>query len=154
MRLVLDTNVVAAALLWGGTPRLLLQAGREKRADLFTSVDLLAELTNILARRKFEKKIAACGLTVDQIIDRYAALAPLARPVAAARIAPNPDGDVLIGTAIAANADLFVTGDKSLLSVGNVDGLRIVRVGKALATDGNGVKLRHCRLGKQLGKPH
>lgn len=30
MRLVLDTNVVASAVLWGGVPRLLLQAGREK----------------------------------------------------------------------------------------------------------------------------
>lgn len=29
LRLVLDTNVVASALLWGGTPRLLLQAARD-----------------------------------------------------------------------------------------------------------------------------
>ena len=35
MRLVLDTNVVASALLWGGVPRLLLQAAREKRVELF-----------------------------------------------------------------------------------------------------------------------
>jgi len=34
MRLVLDTNVVASALLWGGIPRLLLQAGRVQRATL------------------------------------------------------------------------------------------------------------------------
>ena len=34
MRLVLDTNVVASVLLWGGTPRLLLQAGRERRVEL------------------------------------------------------------------------------------------------------------------------
>lgn len=29
MRLVLDTNVVASALLWGGIPRQLLQAAHE-----------------------------------------------------------------------------------------------------------------------------
>jgi hypothetical protein len=51
MRLVLDTNVVASAVLWGGVPRLLLQAGREKRVNLFTSIPLLAELTDILGRR-------------------------------------------------------------------------------------------------------
>ena len=44
MRLVLDTNVVASALLWGGMPQRLLHAGREKRAELFTSTLLLAEL--------------------------------------------------------------------------------------------------------------
>lgn len=38
MRLVLDTNVVASAMLWGGNPKSLLQAGREKRIELFTSV--------------------------------------------------------------------------------------------------------------------
>ncbi len=54
MRLVLDTNVVASALLWGGVPVLLLQAARERRVALFTSTPLLAELTNILGRRKFD----------------------------------------------------------------------------------------------------
>ncbi len=49
MRLVLDTNVVASALLWGGQPRLLLQAKREKRVELFTSIALLTELTGILS---------------------------------------------------------------------------------------------------------
>ncbi len=47
MRLVLDTNVVASAMLWGGNPKSLLQAGREKRIELFTSVAMLAELTDI-----------------------------------------------------------------------------------------------------------
>jgi putative PIN family toxin of toxin-antitoxin system len=55
MRLVLDTNVVASAMLWGGNPKLLLQARREKQAALFTSVAMLAELTDILARPKFGK---------------------------------------------------------------------------------------------------
>ena len=69
--------MVASALLWGGAPRLLLQAGREKRVELLTSTALLAELTNILGRRKFDKMIAASTLTVDQLVDRYLALAAL-----------------------------------------------------------------------------
>ena len=55
MRVVLDTNVVASAILWGGSPRLLLQAAREKRIELFTSMAMLAALTDILVRRKFDK---------------------------------------------------------------------------------------------------
>jgi len=46
-------------MLWGGSPKLLLQARRERRVELYTSTPLLAELTDILSRRKFEKKIAA-----------------------------------------------------------------------------------------------
>ena len=132
MRLVLDTNVVASAILWGGVPRLLLQAGREKRVELFTSAALLAELTDILGRRKFDKKIAASTLTVDQLVDRYAALVALMRPAPTPRVAPDPDDDVVIGTALAAKADLIVTGDKPLLSVTEYQGMRIVGVSLAL----------------------
>lgn len=132
MRLVLDTNVVASAILWGGTPRLLLQAAREKRIALYTSVPMLAELSGILARRKFEKKITASLLTPDQIVAGYAHLATPVRPSALAGIAPDADDDVVIATALAAGAELLVTGDKPLLSVGGYQAIRIVRVVDAL----------------------
>ena len=132
MRLVLDTNVVASAILWGGTPRLLLQAAREKRVELFTSTAMLAELTDILGRRKFARKIAASQLTIDQLVDGYAQLASVVRPVTTPRIAPDPDDDVVIGTALAAKADLVVTGDKPLLTVSEHQGVRIVSVAEAI----------------------
>jgi putative PIN family toxin of toxin-antitoxin system len=132
VRLVLDTNVVASAILWGGTPRVLLQAAREKRVELFSSTAMLAELTDILGRRKFARKIAASQLTIDQLVDGYAQLAALVRPVATPRIAPDPDDDVVIGTALAAKADLIVTGDKPLLTVSEHQGVRIVSVAQAI----------------------
>lgn len=133
MRLVLDTNIVASAILWGGAPRELLQAAREKRVELFTSTALLAELTDILGRRKFARKIAASQLSIDQLVDGYAQLAALVRPVATPRVAPDADDDVVIGTAFAANADFIVTGDKPLLLVGGHQGVKII--GMAHATE-------------------
>lgn len=132
MRLVLDTNVVASGILWGGKPRLLLQAGRERQVLLFSSTALLAELTDILGRRKFAPRIAASALTVDQLVDRYAVLAALVRPLAVPRIAPDPDDDVVIGTALAARAGWIVTGDKALLSLASCRSVRIVGVDDAL----------------------
>lgn len=132
MRLVLDTNVVASAILWSGTPRLLLQAAREKRVTLFTSTAMLAELTDILGRRKFEKKIAASQLSIDQLVDGYAQLTSVVRPTATPRIAPDPDDDVVVGTALAAKADLIITGDKPLLTVSEHQGVRIVGVAQAI----------------------
>lgn len=97
MRLVLDTNVVASAVLWGGVPRQLLQAGREKRISLFTSIALLAELTDILVRSKFEKKLAASGLTIEQIVDRYAELAAVVQPAAIApTVLDDPEDDQVL----------------------------------------------------------
>ncbi len=129
---MLDTNVVASALLWSGAPRLLLQAGRREQVRLFTSVALLAELASILSRRKFGSKIAASQFTVDQLVDRYAALASVVQPFAVPRIVADPDDDVVIGTALAARASLIVTGDASVLAVTSYQSVRIVRVAQAL----------------------
>ena len=92
MRLVLDTNVVASALLWDGPPRLLLRTGPHENIVLLSSAPLLAELTDILSRPKFEQKIAASLLSVDQLVDLYAELVSLVRPALVPRIAPKADG--------------------------------------------------------------
>lgn len=134
MRLVLDTNVVVSALLWGGPPQRLLQAARENRVTLFTSMPLLAELTDILGRRKFEKKIEASTLSIDQIVDRYGELTSIVRPMPLSGIAPDPDDDVVIGTALAAKAGWIVTGDQPLLSVAMYQGVYVVSVSEAVRT--------------------
>ena len=134
MQVVLDTNVVASAILWGGTPRPLLKAAREKPIDLLTSTPMLAELTDILGRRKFADKIAASGLTIDQPVDGHARLAALVHSAPVPRIAPVPDDDVVIGTALAAKAELIVTGDKPPLTVLEHQGVKIVGVVQAVET--------------------
>jgi putative PIN family toxin of toxin-antitoxin system len=132
MRLVLDTNVVASRLLWDGGPRRLLQLGRGDAFTLFTSAPLIAELIDILSRTKFQKKIAASLLSIDQIVDFYAELADLVRQTTVPRLAPDPDDEVVIGTALAAKANFVVTGDRSLLSVAEYECGRIISVSEAL----------------------
>jgi len=92
MRLVLDTNVVASALLWHGPPRQLLGLAQNEDVSLFSSLPLLAELTGILSRSEFEKKIAASLLSVDQLVDLYAGVVSLVRPIPTPRLAPDPCG--------------------------------------------------------------
>lgn len=128
-RLVLDTNVVASALLWGGVPRQLLQAARDRRIQLFTSPALLAELAGILRRPKFDKKIAASGLSIEQLVEHYALLAQAIQP---AMIEPtihdDPDDDQVLACALAANADFIVSGDHHLLDLGIFADIPIVTV--------------------------
>jgi putative PIN family toxin of toxin-antitoxin system len=131
-RLVLDTNVVASALLWGGTPRLLLHAAHRGRVRLFTSLPLLLELFDVLSRPKFNGKIVASQLTVDQLVNRYAALTGVVQPMAVPRIVADPDDDVVVGTALAAQAGAIVTSDSSMLAVASYRNVRIVRVAQAI----------------------
>jgi len=132
MRLVLDTNVVVSALLWKGTPRLLLRTSGAERVDLFTSDKLLAELADVLSRNKLKKRIVGLGISSTELLDTYARQAAIVEPTDLPRIAPDPDDDVVIGTALAAKADLLVTGDRPLLSVANYQGVRFVSVRDAL----------------------
>jgi len=132
MRLVLDTNVVVSAFLWDGVPRRLLQIARQNSIALYSSTPLLLELTEVLARTKFQTKIAASALSVDELVDLYAELALIVKPVSVPRTAPDPDDDVVIATALAARADFIVTGDKGLMSVHQYKGGRIVSVREAL----------------------
>jgi putative PIN family toxin of toxin-antitoxin system len=83
-------------------------------------------------RPKFAKKIAASLLSVDQLVDLYAELVALVRPTPVPRLAPDPDDDVVIGTAPAAKAKFIVTGDRALLSVAEYEGGRIISVSQAL----------------------
>jgi putative PIN family toxin of toxin-antitoxin system len=133
MRLVLDTNVAASALLWGGVPACLLREAQARRVRLFTSTPLLLELSKILGRPKFGKKIAASLMSIEQLVDCYAALADVVRPTPVAGIAPDPDDDVVIGTALAARADWIVTGDHDLLSIREHQGVFVGTVSDTLA---------------------
>ncbi len=100
---------------------------------------MLAELTDVLGRRKFNKKIAASGQTIDQLIDGYASLALLVHAQSVPRIASDPDDDVVLGTALAAGAEMIVTGDKPLLLVAAYQGVKLVRVTEAI----NAIEARH-----------
>jgi putative PIN family toxin of toxin-antitoxin system len=106
--------------------------GRSGNPRLFTSPPLLAELSGILSRPKFEKKIIASQLSLGELIDLYTALVLVVRPASVPRTAPDPDDDVVIGTALAAKAHFLVTGDQTLLSLAKYDGGKIVSVRDAL----------------------
>lgn len=133
-RIVLDTNVVVSGLLWSGAPYSLMATARAGMVQLVTSPRLIAELARILAASKFDSKFIGIGQSREEMLFGYAMLAdtidckPLPVP-----IAPDPDDDWVIATALAAQADLIVTGDKPFLGVGAVGSIRIITVGDALA---------------------
>ena len=132
MRLVLDTNTVVSGLLWGKAPSLLLEAALGGQIELFTSKVLLLELEDILPRSKFAKRIAASGLTIEQLGVRFALLAQLVRPANISPISTDPDDDHVLACALAARADLVVSGDADLLNLKTYLHIPIVGAAEAL----------------------
>jgi len=133
MRLVLDTNVVLSALLWGGTPYRLLQLAIEDEVQIFTSPVLAAELREILARPHLAAKLAEKGTTADAVTALYLEFARAVSPLSVPRVVPDdPDDDHVIACAVAAKADIIVSGDKHLLKLREHQGIRIVTAAQAV----------------------
>lgn len=134
MRLVLDTNVAASGLLWStGPPGRLIDAGRGRMVDLFTSTALLAELGRILSRKKFARYLEASTLSVDDFVLSYAALATVIVPASIPpKITQDPDDDQVLACALAAQAELIVSGDHTLLNLKTYHGIDIVTASEAL----------------------
>jgi putative PIN family toxin of toxin-antitoxin system len=68
MRVVLDTNTVISGLLWQGPPRQILSLVREGKITLFASSAMLAELSDVLQRKKFATRLNAAGVTVAELM--------------------------------------------------------------------------------------
>lgn len=133
MRLVLDTNTVVSGLLWQGLPGKLIDAAQEKSVSLYTSALLLAELRGVLERAKFARQLESRGLDVVTIFDGFAALASIVTPaIITPTVANDPADDSVLACALAAQADLIVSGDTHLLGLKTYHGIPIVTAAEAL----------------------
>ncbi len=129
LRLVLDTNIVVAGLLWNGPPRRLIELAIEGEAvELFSSPVLLDELAHTLGYSKFAARINSLGTSIAALVGQYSGLVSLVVPASVPRIVANDaDDDHVIAAAVAARAELIVTGDrKHLLPIGIHQGIAIV----------------------------
>jgi putative PIN family toxin of toxin-antitoxin system len=133
VRAVADTNTVVSGLLWHGVPRKFLDTVRAGAISLYTSDALLAELVEVLPRKKLAKRVAASGMSAEELARRYALLA---QRVTAAEIEPvvlaDPDDDRVLACALGAQADLIVSGDPHLRNLKAYQGIAIVTAAEAL----------------------
>lgn len=133
MRLVIDTNVLLSALLWRSTPHALLEQARNGVATVISSPALLAELAEVLERPKFNAILAKSGTSRTELFAKVRLLTevidppPLTQPVCR-----DPDDDAVLALARVALADLIVSGDDDLLTLGSFESIPIVSPAQAL----------------------
>lgn len=128
LRLVFDTNVVVAGFLWNGPPRRLIELAIDGQVELYSSPVLLDELAHTLGYSKFASRLESFGTSIAALVAQYTALVTLVAPASVPRIVANDaDDDHVIAAAVAARAELIVTGDrKHLLPIGSHQGIAIV----------------------------
>ncbi|MEW6683385.1 MAG: putative toxin-antitoxin system toxin component, PIN family [Nitrospirota bacterium] len=121
-RVVLDTNTLVSALLFGGTPREVLNCAHRGEIHMLVSPHILSELGGILLH-KLQRPLPQ----VEQALRTVAALATTVHPTITLSVIPNDDVDNrIIECAVAGGAGLIVTGDHALLRLRRYEDIGIV----------------------------
>jgi len=101
---------------------------REGIITLFTSVELLTELADVLKREKFSLRLKQADILADDLVIGYAALATVIRPETIQHvIQDDPDDDKVQACALACEADFIVSGDHHLLDLGMYQAITILK---------------------------
>jgi putative PIN family toxin of toxin-antitoxin system len=133
VRVVADTNTIVSALLWQGSPHRLVAAIEDYPIAFYTSRALLDELAEVLTRRKLANAVNATGKTAARLVAEYAGFVNLVTPALIHRVAHDPDDDAVLACALAARADLIISGDAHLLNLKSYQRIPIVAAAEALA---------------------
>jgi putative PIN family toxin of toxin-antitoxin system len=123
LRVVLDTNVLVSAIVYGGNPRKVLQAAISGAVDISVSEAIIKELQDVLQRPKF-------GLSVQFVHNTIAELTSIAEWVVPTKhhqlVDDDPSDNLVLDCAAAAEADYLVTGDDHLLQLKKCGSVKIV----------------------------
>lgn len=127
VRAVIDTNVLLSGLLWSGTPHRLIEAIRAGALTLVTSPTLLAEFGEVIRRPKFQAILARSRTDPEQMLSDLRRLVEIIEPPGLpAQASRDPDDDAVLALAVASQADLIITGDTDLVTLGAYAGIPIV----------------------------
>ena len=129
-RVVADTNVFVSALQFGGKPKQLLDVAIDGQVDLAVSEAIIAETLRVL-RDKFERAPEWLAETDRQL----RVITRLVQPTESIQaIEADPTDDRILECAVAAEAEVIVSGDAHLLSLCSFRGIPIQRVADFLAS--------------------
>jgi uncharacterized protein len=112
---VVDANVlVSAALKPGSIPAVILRKLISERR-LVMSPAAFSEIAEVLRRPRLVRRIGSVEVT--DFLDSLAAAAIFISPLAEVSASRDPKDDIYLSLALAAGAEIIVTGDQDLLSL-------------------------------------
>ncbi len=123
VKAVLDTNVLVSALFWRGTPYRCLLVAEAGLYELVISDEILDELEKVLAK-KFRLSKGEVEEAVG-VIQKIGQRVEISKRVQVVKY--DPDDDKFLEAAIAAAAEIIVSGDQHLLQLHQYEGIQILK---------------------------
>lgn len=122
-RIVLDTNVLISAIVFGGPPRAVLELVISGAVDCSLSMPILDELKAVLQRPRF-------GFSEEQalnVVEEMHGICDIVEPlVRIDKIHADPDDDRVLECAVESSAQYIISGDSDLLELVEFDGIHIL----------------------------
>ncbi|MCX6891278.1 MAG: putative toxin-antitoxin system toxin component, PIN family [Verrucomicrobiota bacterium] len=112
MKVVFDTNVVASASFWRGAPFDCLAAWAQGRCVAAVSSNLLAEYHETIEELRLDYADRNCVEWVEALTESAELVFPTDRATGATI---DPDDEMILECALAAEVDFIVTGDRKHL---------------------------------------
>ena len=123
-RIVIDTNVVLSALLFGGVPGKLVSLWKTGRIRVLASKEMIEEYLRVLAYPKFELSEDEINYLLYQEILPYFEIVR-AKP-GPTIVEEDPSDDMIIRCAEAGKADKILSGDQHLLDLKSYGKIKIL----------------------------
>ena len=124
MRIVVDINVIASAVFFGGKPYQLLHYIMEERVDVVASKEIVDEYEEIVLRLKQKYPSISTKIPLHDLLTRF----EIIRVTSDIHVSRDPDDDKFISCAVDGKCLYIVSGDEDLLSIGNYRDIEILTV--------------------------
>ena len=122
MKIVLDTNVIVSALVFGGLPRRVFEMVESGSFSFYYSPAIETETYRVLRdtfgwdEEKLERYLPALWRLGERVVTRIRVRA----------VRDDPDDDRIIECAVASAAEAIVSGDGHLLKMKSYKGIQIL----------------------------
>ncbi|HVP78984.1 MAG TPA: putative toxin-antitoxin system toxin component, PIN family [Thermodesulfobacteriota bacterium] len=114
LKIVLGTNVLMSAILFGGKPRQILEKAIRGEIRLCLSEPILEELKGVLQRSKF----GYSPEMIQFILTELTGIADFVKPSETINVvAEDPEDNRILECAVEAKANYVITGDSHLLKL-------------------------------------
>jgi hypothetical protein len=123
---VIDTNVVVSALLFGGKPGQLVSHWQDGFIRPYASEAIIAEYLRVLAYPRFDLSENDIAYLIYQKILPFFEIVPVQMP--AGVICGAPEDDKFLHCAVAVAARFIISGDHHLLDLSSYGNIPIVTV--------------------------